>query len=204
MTGCPGLYFCPQGIYATNGHFLLIDSLPSASPLVPSSEILLATRHFPTDSRCPIFPSQLPFPPSSPQRPPFPHLPLTTPSAFIVSSDLPHSLPRPHFSSQITSVVSPQNVNSLGQPSPFYPHSPQPCTALCFTLPDLNSYPSFLLSLLTLPSRAFVPHRRLLHPQLLHSCSASSPPAPKVGSTPRATYTEPSLVEVAYTLFFFF
>lgn len=87
--GCPLAFPLPQGICTTIGHFLLIDSLPSASPLIPASQILPAIHRFPADSRCPIFSSQWPFPPSSPQRPPFSHLPPAKPSAFILSPDLP-------------------------------------------------------------------------------------------------------------------
>lgn len=78
---------------------------------------------------------------------------------------LPPSLHRPAL------MLSPQNMNSLGQPSSFYPWSPHPCTALCFVFPDLISYPSFLPSLFTLPSKAFVPSQQppppLASPQLL-------------------------------------
>lgn len=171
----------PQGRCTTVCHFLL--SVPSfCSPFITSSQIPPATHHFPTDSMCPIFPPVY-FPSIlSPETTflPFPSCetlclyPLARPTLILYPDSnfplLDHFCFRPPLHRSAL-MLSPQNINSLGQPSSFYPWSPHPCTARCFIFPDLISYPSFLPSLFTLPSKAFVPSQQssppLASPHLL-------------------------------------
>lgn len=161
----------PQGIHTTTGHFLLIDSFPSARP----SYLLHRSLHrFPTDSPMPHLSPTAAFP--SIFSPETTFLPIS-----LLQSPLASSLPRPTLSlypdptfplgsllpptllHRPARMLSPQK-NSLGQPSSFYPHSPHPCTALCFPFPNLISYPPSFPGFLLCPQRPLFPISSLLHP----------------------------------------